>query len=142
MSVNNLKRFCITIFLFFTIACNSNNGNSNSLKTPMNDTLKIEGCQDNIKTKPGSILEIRLEAVPGSGYQWLLKDSSQLLQQLHPDSLEFTNPVTNEPAPGVPVQQVLHFKVMKKGTEVMRLEYKRIWEKETLKSCEIKIGID
>ncbi|MBK8953072.1 MAG: protease inhibitor I42 family protein [Chitinophagaceae bacterium] len=108
----------------------------------MNDTLKIEGCQDKINTKTGSILEIRLEAVPGSGYQWLLKDSSQLLQQLNPDSLKFTNPVTEAPAPGLPVQQVLHFKVMKKGIEMMRLEYKRIWEKETLKSCEIKIGID
>lgn len=142
MSAYILERFCITSFLFITIACNVNSGNSKSHKVPMNDTLKIEGCQDKIKTGLGSIVEIRLEAVPGSGYQWLLKDSSQLLQLLDADSLKFTKPVTEQPVPGLPGYQVLHFKAMKKGEELVRLEYKRIWEKEILKSCEIKIEVD
>jgi len=142
MSVYILERFCITSFLFISIACNINNGNSKSPKAPVNDTIKIDGCQDKIKTMLGSIVEIKLEAVPGSGYQWLLKDSSQLLQLHEADSLKFTYPETKKSAPGLPGHQVLHFKAMKKGLEMIRLEYKRIWEKETLNSCEIKIEID
>ena len=142
MSAYILERFCIISFFFITIACNVKSGPSNHQKVPMNDTLKIDGCQDKIKMEVGYIVEIKLEAVPGSGYQWLLKDSSQLLQLLDIDSLKFTKPETEEPAPGQPGHQILHFKAMKKGEEMIRLEYKRTWEKEIMNSCEMKIEVN
>ncbi len=141
MSSYILERLGIISFLFITITCNVNSGHSNSQKVPMNDTLKIEGCQDKIKVEVGSIIEIRLEATPGTGSQWLPKDSSQLLQLLDADNLKFTKPETGQPPVGASVFQILHFKAMKKGEEVIRLEYKRTWEKEIGNSCEIKIEV-
>jgi len=142
MSTCILKRFGIISFLFITVASNVNSRNINSQTVPMNDTLKIEGCQDKIKMMVGSIVEIKLEAVPGSGYQWLLKDASQLLQLLDGDILKFSAPETKQPTVGVPGHQILHFKAIKKGEEMIRLEYKRTWEKEIADSCEMKIVVD
>jgi len=142
MSSYILERLGIISFLFITITCNVNSGHSNSKKIPMSDTLKIEGCQEKIKVEVGSIVEIKLEAIPATGYQWLLKDSSQLLQLLDAESLNFTKPETEQPIVGLPVLQILHFKAMKKGEEVIRLEYKRTWEKEIGNSCEMKIEVN
>ena len=141
MIVYILKRFSIIGFLFIMITCNVNSGRSKVEKVPMNDTLKIDGCRDKIKTDVGSIIEIRLEAVPGSGYQWLLKDSSKLLQLLDADSLKFSTPESKEPTPGAPGHQILHFKAMKKGEETIQLEYKRTWEKEVSNNCTVRIEI-
>jgi predicted secreted protein len=108
----------------------------------MNDTLKIEGCQDKIKIKVGSVVEIKLEAIPGTGSQWLLKDSSQLLQLLDGDNLKFSTPDTKQPTPGQKGRQALHFKAIKKGEETIHLEYKRTWETEISDSCKIKIEVN
>jgi predicted secreted protein len=128
-------------FFFITITCNVNNGHTNSQKGSMNDTLKVEGCQANIKMDVGSIIELKLNATPGSGYQWLLKDSSQLLQQLDGDELKFSKPETEQIKPGQPGKQILHFKAMKKGEEMIHFFYKRIWEKEIMDSCSIKFEV-
>jgi len=134
-------RLCIISFFFITIACNVNNGRTNSQKGSMNDTLKVEGCQANIKMELGSIVELKLKATPGSGYQWLPADSSQLLQQLGADSLKFTKPAMEEPKPGEPGYQILHFKALKKGDEMIRFIYKRTWEKDIVDSCAIKVEV-
>ena len=141
MSIYFLARFCIISFIFITITCNVNNGHKNSQKGSVNDTLKIEGCQANIKMDVGSVLEIKLNATPGSGYQWLLKDSTQLLQQIGADTLKFEKPESEEPKPGQPGKQILHFKAMKKGEEMIHFIYKRIWEKEIVDSCTIKVEV-
>jgi predicted secreted protein len=129
--------------LFILIACNAKSGGTkNSQNGAMSDTVKVVGCREApVQAKLGNILEFKLEAVPGSGYQWLQKDSSQLLKLLDPDSLKFTRPETPEPTPGAPGHQLLHFKVIKEGTETLRLEYKRTWESETVNSCEMKIEV-
>ena len=98
--------------------------------------------QEKIKVKEGSIIEIKLEAVPGSGYQWLPKDSSQLLLLLDKENLKFTKPESPEPAVGQPGHQILHFKAMKKGEETLKLEYKRVFETEIGNSCEMKVEIN
>lgn len=141
MNTYILARFCIISIYFITITCNVNNGSTSSQKGSMNDTLKIEGCQANIKTNVGSIVELQLNATPGSGYQWILKDSSQLLQQLGADELKFSKPETEEPKPGQPGKQILHFKALKKGEEMIHFIYKRVWEKEIVDSCSIKLEV-
>lgn len=140
----SLRKKSVVLFLAVIImACNINSsGSKNSQQVSSTDTLKTEGCQTGaIKLKVGAILEIKLEAVPGSGYQWLLKDSSQLLKLLDPDSLKFTRPETKEPTPGLPGHQILHFKAVKKGSETLKLEYKRTWETELMNTCEMKIEV-
>ena len=150
MSAYFLERFGIISFLFISITANVNCGQSKSQKTPMsnnqkvpmNDTLKIKGCQEKIKMKVGSIVEIKLEAIPGSGSQWLLKNPSLLLQLLDADCLKFSAPDTKQPTPGQTGHQILHFKAIKKGEEMIQLEYKRTWEKEISNSCQIKIEVN
>src|SRR5262249_17480036 len=126
-----IDRFGMIAFLVIVIACNANNGrttdnNNTDQKPPRNDTLKIQGCQDNIKAELGSVIEIRLEATPATGYQWLLKEPSQIVRLLDPDSLKFSTPETKEPVPGQPGHQILHFKAIKKGEETIQLDYKRV----------------
>ena len=134
--------FAILVFAA-VVACNVNSGGIKSSQDgSVSDTIKIEGCQEaQVKAKRGNILELKLEAVPGSGYQWLQKDSSQLLKLLDPDSLKFIRPENTEPTPGERGQQVLHFKVIKEGSETLRLEYKRAWESELMNHCELKIEV-
>lgn len=167
MSAYILEKFCIISFLFSSITFNVNCGQPNSKETPMddttksdpekkdpekkdpekkdtqgNDTVKIQGCQDMIKMKAGSIVELKLEAVPGSGYQWLLKDPSQLLELLDADNLKFTTAETEKPTPGKSGHQILHFKAIKKGNETIKLEYKRTWEKEVTDNCVMKVEVN
>lgn len=143
MIICSLSKLSFVVFLWAAIACNINSGSiKNSKNDSTGDTVKVDGCQENlIRMKVGTILECKLEAVPGSGYQWLQKDSPQLLKLLDPDSLKFTRPETNEPTPGAPGHQILHFKVMKEGTEILKLEYKRTWETELMNKCEMKIEV-
>ena len=142
MSTYILEKFCIISFLFSSITLNVNCGHSNSQRTPMTDTLKIEGCQAKISVKLGSVLELKLEATPGTGSQWLLKDSSQLLQLLDADNLKFSTPETKEPIVGQSGHQRLHFRTKKKGEETIHLIYKRTWEAESTNSCDIKIEVN
>lgn len=137
-----LERILMMGFLFIAFTCNVNNGKTNSQKVQMSDTLKIEGCQENIKMDIGSIVEIKLEAIPGTGSQWLLKDSLQLLQQLGADRIQFSKPETGQPPVGQKVYQILHFKAVNKGEEIIHLVYKRIWEKEIADSCAIKVEVN
>lgn len=136
-----IARLWIISLFFIIIACNVNNGRTNSKKVSVNDTLKVEGCQAAIKMELGSLVELKLKSTPGSGYQWLPADSSQLLQQLGADSLKFTKPATDKPKPGEPGHQILHFKAVKKGEEKIRFIYKRKWEIDILDSCIIKLEI-
>ena len=142
MSAYILERIFMMSFLFIAITCNVNNGKTNSQKVQMNDTLKIEGCGENIKMDIGSIVELKLNTIPGAGYQWLLKDSSQLLQQLGADSLKFSKPESGQPPVGQQGYQFLHFKAVNKGEEIIHLVYKRIWEQEIADSCAIKVEVN
>ena len=67
------ESFSIISFCFITIACNTNNGYPKSEPLTINDTLVFVGCQDKIKAEVGSIVEIQLEAVPATGYEWMSK---------------------------------------------------------------------
>lgn len=138
-----LSKLSFVIFMWTAIACNVNSGGvKNGKNVSTEDTVKVDGCQANlVRLKAGTVLECKLEAVPGSGYQWLQKDSSQLLKLLDPDSLKFIRPETQVPTPGAPGHQILHFKVMKEGSETLKLEYKRTWETELMNKCEMKIEV-
>jgi predicted secreted protein len=90
----------------------------------------------------GSLLEIKLNAIPATGYQWLLKDSSKILEEIDKENLKYTKPKTTEPAVGMPVQQILLFRAIQKGQENIRLMYKRVWEENIADSCTMKVTVD
>jgi predicted secreted protein len=128
------ESFSIINVCFITIAGNINKGYPKNQPLTMNDTLVVVGCQDKIKAAVGFIVEIQLEAVPVTGYEWILKDSSLLLKQNKTDVIKYTRR-------GQHSLQILHFEAVKKGKETIHLEYKRTFEKKVGKSCNVEIEI-
>lgn len=137
-----IQKIGIVCFLSTTIACNFSGSNSAKQKSQMNDTLKFTGCQEQINLKSGVLVELKLEAIQGTGYQWLLKEPSPLLQQMESDVLEYSSPANKENMTGQAGFQILRFKALEKGKGVIQLEYKRTFEKEVGKSCVIAIEVE
>ena len=137
-----IKKVSIICTLIMVISCNFNKGNSVRQESMMKDTLVFTGCQEKISLKAGSVAEIRLEAIQGTGYQWLLKEASPILQQLGSDVLEYSSPENKENMTGQAGLQVLRFKALNKGNVEVLLEYKRTFENQVEKSCRIKIEIE
>ncbi len=137
MIVQFIKRFVLICLMFIAVGCNVNKGNSS--RTQMKDTVQFTGCQEKISLKADDILEIRLEAIQGTGYQWVVKEPLPFLQQLESDVLQYSPAEGKEPTPGLAGYQILRFKVLSKGEGVIQLEYKRTFEGQVEKSCEMKI---
>jgi predicted secreted protein len=135
-----IQRLGIICVLFMTMACHGYRGYSVNQESPVKDTLVLSGCQEKISITVGSIVKIKLEAISGTGYQWLLNKPSLLLQQLGSDVMEYSMPGQN--IPGQKGYQVLQFKAVKKGEEMIRLDYRRTFEKGIEKSCVIKIIVN
>lgn len=130
------KYFYVICFCILSIACNTRNkyAKINSLMLHNNDTLVFNGCQEKIKAKVGSILEIQLEAIPVIGYEWIRIDSSALLKEHKTDVLKYISQ-------GETSFQVIYFEAKKKGRVAIRLEYKRVFEKDIKKICNTLIEI-
>ena len=137
-----IRRFGLIFFLIIAVSCNVNRSSSSNQNTQMKDTLVYTGCQEKINLKTGTTVEIKLEAIQGTGYQWMVKEPSQLLQQLGSDILEYSTPVNQESMPGQAGFQILRFKALNKGNGEVMLEYKRTFEDKVEKSCRIKIEVE
>ena len=77
---------------------------------------------------PGSLVEIRLNANPSTGYSWQLERSG------NPDSavLEkhfYWTPPSDSALCGAPGVDVWQFRAKKKGRAVLKFRYYRQWEK-------------
>ncbi len=86
----------------------------------------------------GDELIVRLEAIPGTGYSWIvLGDVEGVLSQI--GEPVFEQPV--EPVMGEVEHQVFSFIVKSTGVHGLQLEYRRSWEKLGLaaKSFYIKV---
>lgn len=108
----------------------------------MKDTISFTGCQEKITISEGSVFEIKLEAISGTGYQWLMKESTLLVEQLEPDELNYSSAEDKEEMPGHETYQILQFKALGKGEGMIKLLYRRTFEEGIEKSCEIKIQIE
>ena len=135
-----IKKYGIIWLSFVMMACNANKGKSVNQETTQRDILVFTGCQEEIILKPGSVFEIKLEAVKGTGYQWLLKEPSLFLQQVETDEIIYSPDEENKP--GQQSFQALRFKALKKGETLINLEYKKTFEKNIEKSCAVKIVIE
>ena len=137
-----IRRFGLIFFLIIAVSCNVNRSSSSNQNTQMKDTLVYTGCQEIISLKTGTTVEIKLEAIQGTGYQWMVKEPSPLLQQLGSDVLEYSSPENRESMPGQAGFQILRFKALNKGNGEVLLEYKRTFEQQVEKSCRIKIEVE
>jgi len=138
----SIQRFGVALLLLLAFACNTRKGNSVNQQSPMKDTLVFVGCQEKISMTVGSIVEIKLEAIKGTGYQWILKEPSPLIQQIETDVLKYSTSEGKEDIPGQKSYQVLQFKALEKGKGKIELEYKRTFEKGIEKTCLIEIEIE
>lgn len=75
----------------------------------------------------GQILEVALEGNAGTGYQWQVVESGRpQLAAIAPSA----DTATAAPArPGGPVLQRLRFRAQQPGRALLRLEYRRPWER-------------
>jgi predicted secreted protein len=124
-------------------ACQSNPGISGGgEKTEkMKDTVIIEGCQPTVDLSLGTVAEFRLEAVAGTGYQWLLKNPSPLVQQLDTGTLHFLPADGKDTMTGKAGYQLLYFKTLQKGEGELWLEYRRTFEEGVEKTCRMKLRV-
>jgi predicted secreted protein len=142
MITSLLKKGGIIFLILIAVACNVKKGNSSGQSAVMKDTVSFLGCQDQIRLKAGSIAEIKLEAIEGTGYQWLVKEPSPLLKQLHADMLMYSSSENKEGMTGKAGYQILLFMAVEAGEGVIRLEYKRTFEPGVDKSCSIKFTVE
>ena len=127
--------------LFIIIACNVPGGKSAGQASLPQDTLSFTGCQKILNLKVGSVVELRLEIITGTGYQWVLKEPSPLVEQLEQDVMKFVTPGEKEGMPGQQAYQILRFKALKEGSAEIQLDYKRTFEAGIEKSCIMKIVV-
>jgi predicted secreted protein len=142
MTTSSLKKIGIFCIILIAFACNIKKGGSTSNKTSMKDTLIFIGCQEQIKLVAGTVAKIKLEAIEGTGYQWLVKGPTTLLQQIDANILEYSASENKEGMPGQASFQVLRFKAINAGEEVIQLEYRKTFEIGIEKRCIIKFIIE
>ncbi|MEP6701325.1 MAG: protease inhibitor I42 family protein [Bacteroidota bacterium] len=96
-----------------------------STKSPgvVENTSKAE---DTIKIKVNENFEIKLGAIMGTGYRWILQDSAY--QQLL--NLDTTYTLSAKDIDGNPETQVFRFTGIKKGETIVKLVYIRPWKKQ------------
>jgi predicted secreted protein len=138
------RNICLLCCVPLILACTGNSGVPVQEKSAAKDTLLVVGCQEKINATVGKIIEIRLEAIQGTGYQWLQKGESPLLEPIQSDVLRYASPDANEemPMPGRKGFQILEFKAVKKGEGQIQLEYSRTFEKGIEKTCTMKIVVE
>jgi predicted secreted protein len=142
MKMSLLIKLLIINFFLITLACNVKKGNSSVQPAVMKDMIVFRGCQENIRVAAGAVVVLELEAIQGTGYQWLVKDSLPILKQLNSGNLEYMVPDSKEVMAGKAGFQVLRFKALETGEGILRLEYRRTFEAGIEKSCVIKFRID
>jgi len=119
---------------------NSSCGMGGNPSSADGEKIIVEGCRGKVKARVGSVIELRLNAVKGTGYQWLAKELPGFLRQIDAEVLKYVPEETQEEVmAGRAGAQMLQFKVLGKGKANIKLEYKRTFEAGVEDSCVMKI---
>jgi inhibitor of cysteine peptidase len=103
-------------------------------------TEKDNGSQ--FELNKGDLLTLRLESNPSTGYSWQIAGNDEKLMEL------MGKPTSEAPERRLIVggieYRIFRFKALTGGTDILELQYKRIWEKEKepLKTFRITVKID
>jgi inhibitor of cysteine peptidase len=121
-----ISQFLVGLLFFFmnNSLCFSNE------KINTSDTLTItfQNNGDTIQVSPATTLMLKLESIPGTGYAWYADPVKYLVLIELPVSVPGEND-TPDTAIGAPVCQIFRYLAEKEGTEVLKLFYMRLWEK-------------
>jgi len=93
------------------------------------DTIEVTEKDNGValELKRGETLAIKLECVPGTGYSWhIAKNDDALMEMLGEPTYEAPK---NKTIGGMEYK-LFRFKALSAGTDLLELQYKRIWEKE------------
>jgi predicted secreted protein len=74
----------------------------------------------------GDVLVVRIGAIPGTGYSWIVGNS--LTNAIAMTESSRFEPLPQGSLPGGLAEQVLEFRVISEGTSLIRLFYCRPWE--------------
>jgi len=132
----------ITFLALLVLACNGRKGNSANGQNAKMDTVLIVGCQKEIRANKDVVIELRLKAIQGTGYEWKTRKDPKLLVQMKSDVLKYVTPEIEKNMPGQAVYQVLYFRVANQGTEEIELEYKRPFEETAESICLMKLVVN
>ena len=137
----------ISLFIFSRIIFFMNNHLSfNFEMKDAPDTLTITGHNngDTVQVEPGTILILKLEAIPGTGYAWHTDTAKSGYLIMIEEPIFLPKKIDSaETAIGSAAYQVFRFSAQKEGTEILKLHYMRIWEKNKppLKAFSITVNI-
>lgn len=133
------------IFILLIFFMNNSSYSYNEMKdTPDTLTVTEHNNGDTVQVAPGTILILKLEAIPGTGYGWYADTakSKYLITIGEPMFLPKEIDSTGT-AMGAPAYQVIRYRAQKEGTEILELRYMRVWEKNKppLKTFSITVSI-
>lgn len=138
--VNMVQGMGILCFFILLNLGSSSCGTDGNATSADGKKIVVEGCKGKIKARVGTVIELRLQAVRGTGFQWLAKELPGFLMQLDADELKYVpDENRDEVVAGRAGAQVLQFKVLEKGKAEIRLEYKRTFEAGVEDSCVMKV---
>jgi inhibitor of cysteine peptidase len=120
--------FAMVVASIAFIGCSANQQLVASPTTPGPAiTITEQDHGKSIELPKGQTLVIRQASNPTTGYQWMLQGSSAPLELMKSD---FSRDAHGEKMVGVGGAQVFQFAAKTAGNTVLKLEYRRPWEKE------------
>ena len=105
---------------------------SQAARPPMpnsSDSISVTDSDNGgqVQITRGDILTLRLKTIPGTGYAWqIVQNNFNLLKPLGEPVFEDTG----KGMPGIVEYQIFHFKALAPGTNTLKLQYIRQWEKD------------
>ena len=105
----------------------SNQSEQSSMEATVNNMILTEKDNGNrIEISLGSIITVRLESIPGTGYTWYIKkNNNDLLLPLGVPEFEESK---DKKLLGGIEHQIFRFKAVSPGTNILTLHYIRKWE--------------
>jgi predicted secreted protein len=101
--------------------------------------VEMKDADSTVTLSTGDIFEIRLPAVPGSGYSW------QLLEQKDGAPFRLMEPPTfveeGSVKPGASEVQVFRLKADKVGSSELELKYVRPWDKDSVPLKKFRVNL-
>ena len=139
-----MKRIIYIIqIIFLLIACDFDTVYSNMEKISNEIILTDKNNNSQIDISINTILTLKLEAIPGTGYSWhIMQNDAKCLKSLGVSYFEPMDDGKDDKILGARSYQTFRFIAQQKGTNVLLLHYKRDWEKkEPLKIFSITLQI-
>lgn len=117
------------LLIIGTANCSPNTlSNGQAVQTaPRNITATEKENGTQLELHRDDVLTLRLECIPGTGYSWQIsRNDGRVLKP--PDKPEYERS-DKQKALGAVEYGIFRFKALVKGTNVLELQYKRIWKR-------------